>query len=228
MSAGKEEDGEWEGEGQGGRGIGSDSRQCCPSGSPGGIRGLPSTSRHDRPAPPPTQPSLGLSRVSVLCSFPHLLPLPASYRPSDAELLKRNAGRQGWDFVCFCFSFPLSAYSLFHWNEHQVFLWGDVSFSPWVRTGRATVKILFASGQGWACGPRRPAGCLSCGLRLEPSENRVTKTQLELMCAWWHQGPGQASVHPRSAGAFPLLTWFSRVAFGSAAIPGPFRKCLPA
>lgn len=169
------------------------------------------------------------SAASRTCSrSPGSLPLPASCRPSDAELLERNAGRQGWGFVGFCFCFPLSAYSLFHWNEHQVFLWGDVSFSPWVRTGRATVKILFASGQGWACGPGRPAGCLSCGLRLEPSGNRRNKTQLELMCAWWHQGPGPASVHPQSSGAFPLLTWFSRVAVGSAATPGPFHKCVPA
>ena len=192
-------------------GSGATAASAAPPGAREGFRGPPSTSPHDQPVPPPTQPSLGLSRVSVLCSFPGTcsrsagsLPLPDSYRPSDAEPLEKEmqVSRDGTFFFLF-FCLPLSTYSLLHWNELQVFLWGNVSFSPWVRTGRATVKILLASSQGWACGPGRPAGRLSCGLQLEPSENRVTKTQLELTCAWWHQGPGTSFGPPPEPRGFP-------------------------
>ncbi|KAJ8775833.1 hypothetical protein J1605_016060 [Eschrichtius robustus] len=102
-----------------------------------GGRPDPGVAGRGQPVPPPTQPSLGLSRVSVLCSFPGTcsrsagsLPLPDSYRPSDAEPLKKE-------------------------------------------------------------------------MRLEPSENRGTKTQLELTCAWWHQGPGTSFGPPPEPRGFP-------------------------
>ena len=75
----------------------------------------------------------------------------------------------------------------------------------------------------WARGPNRPTGCLSCSLQREHSENRVTETQLVLMCTLQHGDPG-TPIHPLRPGAFLLPTWLSRIALNSASSLGASHK----